>query len=68
MENPNPFPMVKANSIGIQDLDQALEYFKKASETGDMWITFLAVDQRFNYLRMNPEFVEIVRSTGLDLN
>jgi len=54
--------------LGIQDLDQALEYFKKASKTGDMWITFLAVDQRFNYLRMNSEFVEIVRSTGLDLN
>lgn len=54
--------------IGTRDLNQALAYFYKAVESGDMWVTFLAVDQRFNYLHSNPEFMEIVRSTGLDLN
>jgi TolB-like protein len=54
--------------LGTHDVDRALEYLNKAHEAGDMWITFLAVDQRFRYLRDNPEFVRIVRSTGLELN
>jgi adenylate cyclase len=54
--------------LGTQNLEQALKCFHKACDDGDMWIAFLAVDQRFNYLHSNSEFVKIVRSTGLALN
>lgn len=51
--------------LGIGQIDLALEYFNNALQAKDMWIPFLAVDQRFNYLRHNPDFIEILQKTGL---
>ena len=53
--------------LGTRQLDRALESFKRACEERDMWIAFLGVDHRFNYLHNNLEFLEILRTTGLDL-
>ena len=51
--------------LGIDRIELAMEHFNKALQDKDMWIPFLAVDQRFNYLNQNPEFLNILKEAGL---
>jgi TolB-like protein/Tfp pilus assembly protein PilF len=54
--------------LGTHQETLAMEYFEKAYKAREIWITFLAVDPRFAYLRGNPDFQNIVYKTGITPN
>jgi len=51
--------------LGINQEEAAMEYFEKAYQDRDTWITFIAVDPRFIYLRDNLDFQNIIKKTGI---
>jgi len=44
--------------------DEAIQWLGKAAEMHDVEIVFVKVDPRFDHLRANPQFQEIVNSMG----
>lgn len=51
--------------IGLGDKDRAFEYLEKACEERCPWLVFLNVDPRFDALRSDPRFDDLVRRIGL---
>jgi tetratricopeptide (TPR) repeat protein/TolB-like protein len=51
--------------VGLGEHAQALEWLDKAVEERDPWVTGLATEPRFNPLRSNPKFTELLRRVGL---
>lgn len=52
--------------LGLGKVDSAMEYFKKALNERDIWVSFLAVDPRFEFLHSNRDFRRLVRK--MDIN
>jgi serine/threonine-protein kinase len=47
--------------IGLGDKDKALEWLEKGFQEHDYWIAQLQVDRRFNPLRNDPRFQDLLR-------
>jgi len=56
-----PFPLVEAY-LNLGRDAEALQWLRRAADLRDIEIVFLKVDPRFDRLRSNPRFDEIVRS------
>lgn len=50
---------------GLGETDHALMWLEKANEERDPWITGLKVEPRFDSLRADPRFQELMRRVGL---
>jgi hypothetical protein len=50
---------------GLSDKDQAFAYFEKAYEVSHPGIALVNVDPKFDTLRSDPRFTELVRRIGL---
>ncbi len=51
--------------VGLGEKDQALQWLEKAYAGRDSWWVFLTLDPRFDSLRLDPRFRELVRRVGL---
>jgi len=51
---------------GLGDRARALESLGRAFEERDVWLTWLGVEPRFDALRGEPRFRELLRNIGLD--
>jgi hypothetical protein len=49
---------------GLGDNEQALEWLEKACNERAVWIPFLKVDLKFDPLRSNPRFQELLKKVG----
>lgn len=49
---------------GLGDHEQALAWLEKAAVERAVWIPFLKVDLKFNLLRADPRFNDLLRKTG----
>jgi hypothetical protein len=56
-----PYDLVEAY-LDLGHDEDAVEWLRKAAEVRDVEIAFINVDPRFDRLRTNPRFQEIVRS------
>ncbi len=45
--------------------EQAFEYLEKSYQRRELWICYLQVDPRFDSLRDDPRFDELVKRVGL---
>jgi hypothetical protein len=52
--------------LGTNQVDLAMQHFKKSIQDRDTWITILAVDPLFADFRDNPDFQEIILKTGIE--
>ena len=50
---------------GLGDRDQALTWLEKANEERDPWVTGLKAEPRFDSLRSDPRFQDLMRRVGL---
>jgi predicted Zn-dependent protease len=51
---------------GLGDRARALELLGRAYAERDVWLTWLGVEPRFDVLRGEPRFAELVRGVGLE--
>jgi DNA-binding winged helix-turn-helix (wHTH) protein/Tfp pilus assembly protein PilF len=49
---------------GLGERARALEFLHRAYQERDVWLTWLGVEPRFDVLRMEPLFQELVRKVG----
>ncbi|MDQ3687717.1 MAG: tetratricopeptide repeat-containing serine/threonine-protein kinase [Acidobacteriota bacterium] len=54
-----------ADHAMLGDKDKAFEYLEKSYQRRELWITYLQVHWRFDSLRDDPRFDELVRRVGL---
>jgi hypothetical protein len=54
--------------LGMKQESLALDYFKKAHDDQDAWISFIDLDPRFNYLSGNPGFQQITLKSGISVD
>jgi hypothetical protein len=47
---------------GLGDKDQAFAWLQKANEERSVWMPWLKVDPKFDNLRSDPRFADLVRS------
>jgi hypothetical protein len=52
---------------GLGDNEQALAWLNKACDERSVWMTFLKVDPKFDPLRTDPRFQDLLRRVGLPL-
>lgn len=52
---------------GLNDRRAALRALRAASDEGSPWLDNVGVEPRFNALRAEPEFIQIVRELGLPI-
>jgi len=52
--------------IGLDKIDQALEWLQKALAARSLWLGYLKVEPQFDRLRADPRFQTLVRAVGLD--
>jgi serine/threonine-protein kinase len=52
---------------GLGDREQAFKWLQKADEEGSGWLIYLNVDPRYDSLRSDPRFRELLRRTNLQL-
>ena len=50
---------------GLRDKDQALEWLAKAREDYSAWLIWVNVDPRFDYIRGDPRYRDIIRRINL---
>jgi hypothetical protein len=50
---------------GLGDRRQALELLGRAYAERDVWLTWLGVEPRFDELRTEPRFQDLLREVGL---
>ncbi len=60
----SPFSFAVAHA-GLRDTDAALDALQASLDEHNAWITFVPVDARFNALRDEPRFVEMLAKYGL---
>jgi tetratricopeptide (TPR) repeat protein len=51
--------------IGLNEKDRAFEWLNRAREVHDSWIAYVKVDPKFDSLRTDPRFGELLASVGL---
>ncbi|MBI1807806.1 MAG: alpha/beta fold hydrolase [Ignavibacteria bacterium] len=51
--------------VGLGDKDQAFSWFNKAYEERSSWLAWIKVEPRFDSLRSDPRFTELLRKMGL---
>jgi hypothetical protein len=51
---------------GMGDGPRALELLEQALAQRDVWLTWLGVEPRFDALRTDPRFRELLRRVGLE--
>ncbi len=51
--------------VGLQDWDEALTFLEQAVGQRDVWLVWLKVNPRFDELRKEPRFVELLRIVDL---
>lgn len=51
--------------VGLGRADESIEFLEKAVECRDGWVTWLGVEPRFDPLRRDPRFRDILRRIGL---
>lgn len=51
--------------VGLGRADDSLDFLEKAVECRDGWLTWLGVEPRFDPLREDPRFQDILRKIGL---
>jgi hypothetical protein len=51
---------------GLGDRPRALQLLDRAYAERDVWLTWLGVDPRFDVLREEPRFQELLRGIGLN--
>jgi hypothetical protein len=49
---------------GFGDNEQALAWLEKACDERAVWMTFLKVDLKFDPLRSDPRFQELLKKVG----
>lgn len=52
--------------LALGDHDAALRQLEAALIAGDVWLSFLKVDPKWNRLRADPRFARILRQAGFD--
>ncbi|MDT7806913.1 MAG: hypothetical protein QOJ70_726 [Acidobacteriota bacterium] len=52
-------------SVGMNRPDEAIEFLEKSFECRDGWLTWLGVEPRFDPLREDPRFQNLLRRIGL---
>ena len=52
--------------IGLDELDEALEWLESAYQERDTWIPVLGIDPVFDRLRSEPRFIELLDKVGVD--
>ena len=57
---------VAAIYAGLGDQDQTFAWLQKAYEERSDWLVNLTNDQRFDDLRSDPRFADLVRRVGLE--
>jgi len=50
---------------GLNEKDQALAYLERSLQEREVQITFIKIDTRWDELRTDPRFQEIMRRVGL---
>ncbi|MGI9066361.1 MAG: TPR end-of-group domain-containing protein, partial [Pyrinomonadaceae bacterium] len=53
-----------ANNAQVGNKDKAFEYLEKSYQRRELWMVYLQVDPRFDSLRGDPRFDELVRLVG----
>lgn len=51
--------------VGLGRADESIEFLEKAVECRDGWVTWLGVEPRFDPLRRDPRFQNVLRRIGL---
>ena len=51
--------------IGLQEKDQSLKYLEMAYEDRSWWMTWLRVDPRFDSIRGDPRYQNLIRRMNL---
>jgi len=51
--------------VGLGEKDQALEWLESAYEDRDVWLIYLKVEPKFDSLRSEPLFTDLMRRVGL---
>jgi serine/threonine-protein kinase len=52
--------------ISLNDNDHAFHWLEKAYEQRDYWLTLAKVEPRFDPVRSDPRFIELLKKIGLD--
>ena len=50
---------------GLNDKDQAFEWLEKAYDARSSWMTWLKVEPKFDSLRSDAHFTDLMRRVGL---
>jgi tetratricopeptide (TPR) repeat protein len=56
---------VAAIYVGLDQKDRAFDWLQKAYEERSEWMRYVKVDPRFDPLRSDPRFPDLVRRVGL---
>ncbi|MEJ7701211.1 MAG: hypothetical protein WKF71_16415 [Pyrinomonadaceae bacterium] len=54
-----------ASNAQVGDKEKAFDYLEKSHQRRELWICYLQVDPRFDSLRDDPRFDELVRRVGI---
>lgn len=60
--SPNSLALVRA---GVGEVDQAFQWLEKAVEGRDVWLVWLKREPRFDVLRQDSRFQDLLRRVGL---
>jgi pentatricopeptide repeat protein len=51
--------------VGLGDIERSVEWLNKACDERSLWLVWLGVDPKFDSLRSDPRFQDILRRIGL---
>jgi len=61
-----PGPAIALVYTGLGDTDRALQWLERGFEQRDRWMVFLKVEPRFDPLRTDPRFADLLRRMRLE--